>query len=160
MRLFPGLKSSIRQEPSVFKITNFFQFSQNPLKVRQNRNDFFKPTKRNLYKDLPERSGGSIIVCNKCRVTKNYFWEKKGFLLNRFFSIWYLFWEYFYFEKIIYNSKRYALKKKLFQIKFLSQERFFSKRGSQKRFFSKRGFLTSQQHCIIGLLIITNVASL
>ena len=29
--------------------------------------------KRNLYKDLPEQSGGSIIVCNKYRVMKNYF---------------------------------------------------------------------------------------
>ena len=37
--------------------------------------------------------------------------EKKRFVLNRFFVIWYLFWEYFYFEKIIYNYKRYALKK-------------------------------------------------
>ena len=43
--------------------------------------------KWNLYKDLPEQSGGSILVCNKWRVTENYFW-KKGCLINRFFSIW------------------------------------------------------------------------
>ena len=32
-------------------------------------------TKRNSYPDLPEQSGGTIIVCNKRRVTKNYFWK-------------------------------------------------------------------------------------
>ena len=26
--------------------------------------------KQNLYPCLPERSGGAIIMCNKCRVTK------------------------------------------------------------------------------------------
>ena len=31
--------------------------------------------RRNFYKDFPERSGGTTIVCNKCRVTKNYFWK-------------------------------------------------------------------------------------
>ena len=30
---------------------------------------------------------------------------------REFFSIWYLYWEYFYFEKIIYNYKRNELKK-------------------------------------------------
>ena len=29
-----------------------------------------------FYPDLPEQSGGAIIVCNKCRVTKNYFWKR------------------------------------------------------------------------------------
>ena len=72
---------------------------------------FCSISKRNLYKDVPERSGGSIIVCNKCRAMKNSFWKKKEFLLNRFFAIWYLFWNYFYFEKIIYDYKRHALKK-------------------------------------------------
>ena len=28
-----------------------------------------------IDKNFPERSGGTIIVCNKCRVTKNYFWK-------------------------------------------------------------------------------------
>ena len=30
-------------------------------------------SRRNFYKDFRERRGGTTIVCNKCRVTKNYF---------------------------------------------------------------------------------------
>ena len=43
-----------------------------------------------------------VISAEPRRIT----FGKKGFLLNRFFAIWYLFWEYFYFEKIIYYYKR------------------------------------------------------
>ena len=30
-----------------------------------------------MYKDFQERSGGVIIVCNKCRVMKDYFWKTR-----------------------------------------------------------------------------------
>ena len=63
-------------------------------------------SKRNLYKDLPERSGGSIIVCNKCRATKNYFWKKRISFKQTFCDM-IAFLRIF----IIYNCKRYALKK-------------------------------------------------
>ena len=54
---------------------------------------------------------GFVIFCVLSAESWRITFGKKGFLLNRFFAIWYLFWEYFYFEKIIYNYKRYALKK-------------------------------------------------
>ena len=55
----------------------------------------------------------TIFLIAKMKIVKTIVWKvcwfSLGFVLNRFFAIWYLFWEYFYFEKIIYNY--YALKK-------------------------------------------------
>ena len=58
-------------------LSNFNSFR--PVIKKRQFNAVFTVFKQNLYKDLPERSGGSIIVCNQCRVTKNYFWKKKDF---------------------------------------------------------------------------------
>ena len=38
---------------------------------------FLLVNRRIFYKDFPEPSGGATIVCNKCRVTKNYFWKPR-----------------------------------------------------------------------------------
>ena len=95
-------------------IVTFFRLMRNPIwsslihfgqiwsKKIKNKTAIFilsvNVTRRNFYNAFPERSGGAVILCNKCRVTKNFFWTD-------FFWIWYLFLEYFYFNKMIYFLK-------------------------------------------------------
>ena len=85
-------------EFTITRIYKFFIYNHTNVNLSWKITWTHHRVRRNFYNAFPERSGGAVILCNKCRVTKNFFWTD-------FFWIWYLFLEYFYFDKMIYFLK-------------------------------------------------------